>query len=95
MKTDGSKKGVGIKEMIIRNQSKTTLLDTTGIALAINLKNNSIIAYHTSDLTSDSYIPLGIYSTEEKAKQVLDVLSLEIRTGRSFYQMPEDMNENQ
>lgn len=81
--------------MIIRNQSKTTLLDTTGIALAINLKNNSIIAYHTSDLTSDSYIPLGIYSTEEKAKQVLDVLSLEIRTGRSFYQMPEDMNENQ
>ena len=95
MKTDGSKKGVKIKEMIIRSQSKTTLLDTTGIALAINLKNNSIIAYHTSDLTSDSYIPLGIYSTEEKAMQVLDAFSLEIRTGRSFYQMPQDWEDEE
>ena len=76
--------------MLIRNQNKTTIVDTTSLAIQISPTDYSIFAYHTNDLYSDNFIPLGIYSSEERSIQVLDALCLEARTCRLFFQMPED-----
>ena len=78
--------------MVIRNQSKTILVDTTNLVIVLQPKekDNSIIAYHTNDLASLDYIILGTYFSEEKAMQVLEALCLEIRTCRTFFQMPQD-----
>ena len=78
--------------MVIRDQNKTKLVDTTSLAIVLQpeQKYNNIIAYHTNDLSSMDYIPLGTYFSEEKAMKVLEALCLEIRTCRTFFQMPQD-----
>lgn len=76
--------------MIIRSQSKMTIIDTTNLVIGISCKSNTVIAYHINDLSPSDSIPLGIYSSEEKLKQVLDALCLEARIGRTFFQMPQD-----
>lgn len=88
--------------MIIRSQDKEKIIDTNNIVIDILHLNNLkfklyeeqngylIFACHSNDIDLDKIHKLGIYSTKEKAMQVLDALCLEIKIDRSFYQMPED-----
>lgn len=88
--------------MIIRSQDKEKIIDTNNIVIDILHLNNLkfklyeeqngylIFACHSNNIDLDRIYKLGTYSTKEKAMQVLDALCLEIRTCRTFFQMPQE-----
>ena len=88
--------------MIIRSQDKEKIIDTNNIVIDILCLNDLtfklyeeqnghlIFAYHSNDIDSDKIHKLGIYSTKEKAIQILDALCLKIEAGIPFFQMPEN-----
>lgn len=66
--------------MLIRSQDKTTLVTFENIVINIhnlninNINGKEIICWSQMNPGEDEYIPLGYYSTEEKAMKVLDMI---------------------
>lgn len=66
--------------MLIRSQDKTTLVTFENIVINIhnlninNINGKEIICWSQMNPGEDEYIPLGYYSTEEKALKVLDMI---------------------
>lgn len=61
--------------MLIRTQDRKRLVDITGMIINVSLINTKYnvdaISNHTGN---EFYKPLGVYSTEEKAIKVLDMI---------------------
>ena len=66
--------------MLIRSQDKTTLVKFENIVININnininnINGKEIICWSQMNPGEDEYIPLGYYSTKEKAMKVLDMI---------------------
>ena len=77
--------------MLIRSQDKTTLVKFENIVININnINGKEIICWSQMNPGEDEYIPLGYYSTKEKAMKVLDMIQEAYVNGHIDYQIPAD-----
>ena len=77
--------------MWVRSQNKEVLADIKEITLEDGKCDCCVLGVSYSRIDEDKLLLLGVYSTEEKAMQVLDELQCRIaRTESGVYQMPED-----
>ena len=61
--------------MLIRSQNKISLVRVENIVININnINDKEIICWSQMNPREDEYIPLGHYSTREKAIKVLDMI---------------------
>ncbi len=58
--------------MLIRSQDKSCIVKMDGVV--IQTMRKEVVCYATSDIESNSYVPLGYYGTEEKTLKVLGMI---------------------
>lgn len=63
--------------MYIRTQNKEALIDISGMTIKLDPEDKNIIIAYSNHIAVDSYEILGIYSSEEKSKEVLEMIQRE------------------
>lgn len=83
--------------MLIRTQDKRSLVDMTGLTITINQYKKLVCQIGHEDTPQEIYhyhieypqgkfqVVLGIYSTEEKAMKVLDVIQEKYEEANNYY----------
>ena len=77
--------------MLIRTQDKRSLVDMTGMTLSIPYEGvGSKSEIRAISNQTGSWKLLGIYSTEEKAIEVLDIIHSKYILNYRVFDMPDD-----